>query len=119
MAHFACNRCGTIFSEDEAATESFRHTEVQPSFTENFLACPACLSTDYDDAAYCYKCGEPKRYKDLKGGYYCMDCLREITTTHQKNRYIRENIDDFADFIHAERAKFNADEQDERDRRHL
>lgn len=113
--HFVCNRCGAVFSEDEAATESFLHNEVRPMFTEHFLACPHCLSTDYEDAAYCYRCKEPKRYEDLKGGYYCIDCMRELRNPYHERLYVSENIDDFAEWLHERRAKNNADEQDAKD----
>lgn len=119
MAHYVCNRCGAVFSEDEAATETFRHDEVRPTFTENFLVCPHCLSADYDDAAYCYHCHKPMRYEDLKGGYYCKSCLREIGTVHLMRLYIKEDLDSFAEWLHERRARYRADEQDEKDREHL
>ena len=115
MEWFICNRCGAAFNEENAATESFRHTEVTPHFTENFLACPGCLSTDYEDAAFCYRCGEPKRYSDLRGGYYCDSCVREISSKPLESLYIRENYDDYADWLHERRAKHNADETDPKD----
>ena len=112
MAHYVCNRCNAVFSEDEAATESFRHTEVRPTYTENFLACPACLSTDYDDAAYCYRCKQPVRYSELLGGYYCKSCMSDIRNRFSDNSYINENLNDYAEWLHERRAKNNADEQD-------
>lgn len=119
MAHYVCNHCGSVFSEDEAATETFRHDEVRPTFTESWLICPSCLSSQCEDAAYCYKCQEPMRYEDLKGGYYCEKCLREITTVHSMRLFIKENIDDYAEWLHERRARYKADEQDEKDREHL
>ena len=115
MAHYVCNRCGAVFSEDEAATETFRHDEVRPTFTENFLVCPSCLSADYDDAAYCYHCHKPMRYEDLKGGYYCKDCMHNIRDRYHEHQYVGENLDDYAEWIHEKRAKNHADEQDAKD----
>ena len=46
---FKCNRCGQVFHIDDAATEDFLHTEVQPRYVERFLICPYCGSADYDD----------------------------------------------------------------------
>ena len=112
MAHYVCNHCGAVFDENDAATETFRHDEVRPTYTENFLVCPSCLSSDYDDAAYCYKCHEPYRYEHLKGGYYCVNCLNEMTSTRLERRYIRENLDDYAEWLHEIRAKNHTDEQD-------
>lgn len=112
MAHYVCNRCNAVFSEDEAATESFFHDEITPHYTENFLACPHCLSPDYEDAAYCYRCKSPMRYADLKGGYYCRECLSEISDPYHMKQYVLENLDDYAEWLHERRARNNADEQD-------
>ena len=115
MAYYVCNRCNAVFSEDDAATETFRHDEVRPTFTENFLVCPHCLSADYDDAAYCYRCRTPVRYKDLFGGYYCKDCMHNIRDRYHEHQYVGENLDDYAEWIHEKRAKNHADEQDAKD----
>lgn len=112
MAHYVCNYCGAIFSENEAATETFRHTEIRPVYTEKFLVCPACLSSNYDDAAYCYRCKEPKRYEDLAGGYYCRDCMRELRNRYYDNRFINLNYDEYAEMIHELRSKEHTDEAD-------
>lgn len=98
--HMVCNRCKAVFTEDEARTENFLHTEVQPMTAETFLACPHCLSENIEDAAYCYKCNRPMRYSDLKGGYYCMDCIQSMRSKNLDNRYILDNIDDFAEWLH-------------------
>ena len=115
MAHYICNKCGVVFSEDEAATESFRHTEIRPIYTEHFLVCPSCLSSDYEDAAYCYRCKQPHRYADLRGGYYCKTCLSDISNSYLEHQFIKENIDEYAEFLHERRVKNNADEQDPKD----
>lgn len=114
MSHFVCNRCGAVFSEEDAATESFFHDEVRPTFTEKFMACPRCLQVDYEDAAYCYRCKKPMRYSDLKGGYYCRDCVREITRANPvlEHKYALEMIDDYAEYLHEIRARTNEDEKD-------
>ena len=114
-AYYICNRCNAVFSEDEAATESFFHNEVRPTFTENFIACPHCLSTDYEDAAYCYRCKRPMRWKKLRGGYYCEECLKDIRNRYHESRFVNENLDEFAEFMHEARSKNHADEQDEKD----
>lgn len=119
MAHYVCNRCGAVFSEDEAATETFRHDEIRPTYTEKFLVCPSCLSADYDDAANCYNCKRPMRYEKLKGGYYCRECLREMSTIPLMRQYIAEDLDSYAEWLHERRARWKADEQDEKDREHL
>lgn len=118
-AHYVCNRCRAVFSEDEAATETFRHDEVRPTFVESFLCCPHCLSADFEDAAYCYKCKRPISYSNLKGGYYCPDCMKELRDPYHEHLYVGENLDDYAEWIHERRARNNADEQDEKDRTHL
>lgn len=115
MAHYVCNRCGAVFDEIEAATENFTHTEIHPYYTETYLACPHCLSNDFEDAAYCYRCKKPIRYGNLRGGYYCKDCIKKLRDPYHERRYISENIDDFAEWIHALRVKNNADEQDAKD----
>ena len=112
MAHYVCNRCGAVFSEDEAATETFRHEEIKPTFVERFMCCPHCLSADFEDAAYCYRCKRPMRYGDLKGGYYCKDCLKDITTSYHEHRFVMENLDEYAEYLHELRAMNKADEQD-------
>ena len=115
MSHYICNHCGAAFDEAQAATETFRHTEVHPSYTESFLVCPSCLSSDYEDAAYCYKCHNPFKYEQLKGGYYCVRCLNQMSSTKIERQYIRENLDDYAEWLHERRAKINVEEQDPKD----
>lgn len=112
MAHFVCNICGAVFSEDEAATETFFHDEVRPTYVEKFIACPRCLQANYDEAAYCYRCKKPMRYESLKGGYYCKDCLRDISTKYHEHLYAIENADDYAEWLHERRVKNKADEED-------
>ena len=115
MEWYVCVHCGAVFNSENAATESFRHAEVTPTYTENFLACPGCLSTDYEDAAICYRCHEPVRYKDLYGGYYCKECMRVLRDRHHEHLYVGESLDDFAEWIHARRIKNHAEEQDPQD----
>ena len=115
MSHYVCEHCGAVFDENEAATETFRHAEVQPSYTESWIACPACLSTEVEDAAYCYRCRTPVRYKDLFGGYYCKDCMHDLRDRYHEHQYVGENLDDCAEWIHEKRAKNHADEQDAKD----
>jgi len=109
---YVCDLCGAVFNESEAATETFRHDEVRPTYTESFVACPHCLTTQISDAAYCYRCRKPMKYEDLKGGYYCLDCLREITNRHHEHRYIWEDLDNYAEWLHEKRARNHADEED-------
>jgi hypothetical protein len=116
MAYYVCNRCNRVFSEDEAETETFRHDEIRPVFTERFIVCPSCLSANFDDAAFCYRCHRPVRYEDLRGGYYCRECMHDISDRYHEHKYIAENIDDYAEWLHEQRARNNADEQDEKDR---
>lgn len=114
--HMVCNRCGAVFTEDEAKTENFLHTEIQPMTAETFLACPHCLSENIEDAAYCYRCKQPVRYSDLKGGYYCGECIADMKDRATVSRYIAENIDDFAEWLHEKRMVSNEDEKDQKDR---
>ena len=115
MAHYVCTHCGTIFDEEDAATETFRHTEVQPSYTESRIACPACLTTEVEDAAYCYRCREPVKYEDLYGGYYCKNCMRDLRDRYHERLFINECMDEYAEWIHEIRAKNHADEADYKD----
>ena len=59
------------------------------------------------------------RYENLKGGYYCTDCLRELSTVHLLRQYIKQDLDSFAVWLHERRARYEADEQDAKDRQHL
>lgn len=97
---YICNRCNAAFTADEAATETFHHNEYEHGGVEVFLACPSCGSSDYDDAAYCAKCGNPFRYGDLRGGYYCDECIADMTNTHLEHEFIREEIDCYAEWLH-------------------
>jgi len=99
MPHFVCNRCNRVFDESEAIYERFRHDEVRPIFTELIMTCPDCGAVDYETAAYCYKCGKPSRYGDLKGGYYCAECLDEMTNTYHMKLFIKEESDAFAEWL--------------------
>lgn len=101
MYHYVCNECGKVFAEDEAGIEENPHTEVTPSYTEKFLVCPECGSANYDDAAYCYRCNSPVPYDDLRGGYYCGGCMELfMSDIYHIKEYVRENADDFAEWMH-------------------
>ena len=115
MSHLVCENCGAVFDENDAAKETFRHTEIHPYFTESWVACPSCLSTDVEDAAYCYRCGEPVKYSDLVGGYYCKSCIREMRGRHSEALFVNENIDEFAEWLHERRVKNHIDEADPKD----
>lgn len=55
---YYCNDCNEFFSDEDAAS---RPTELEDSRPqgERVMLCPYCGSEDYDEAAYCERCGEP------------------------------------------------------------
>ena len=115
MQYYVCNHCNRVFSESEAKRVTF----LTDGLSGELAVCPDCLNADYDDAAYCYHCKKPIRYENLKGGYYCTDCLRELSTVHLLRQYIKQDLDSFAVWLHERRARYEADEQDAKDRQHL
>ena len=100
MADYICNRCGCTFDENSAFYEEFQHSEIRPCCKEVFMTCPCCGAADYEDAAYCYKCGRPFRYGDLRGGYYCDECVEELTDIYHEHQFIRSEIDAYAEYLH-------------------
>jgi len=100
MPHYVCNRCGCTFDENEAFYEEFRHDEVPWGGKELFMTCPDCGAADFEDAAYCTRCGRPIKYGDLRGGYYCDECMEEITDIYHEHQFIRSEIDAYAEYLH-------------------
>lgn len=97
MYHYICNRCGCLFDEDHA-----EYDVVRQDFgaTETYMVCPCCGDDDFETAVYCERCGEPKRNGELRGGYYCAECFEEMSTPYHEHQYIKENADDYAEWLH-------------------
>lgn len=112
MADYICNRCNAAFNDESAGEETLVHDEIRPIYTERFIVCPCCGSADYEDAAYCYKCNQPVRYTDLRGGYYCRDCMKEIRTPQLDKLFVNACIDEYAEWLHERRVRENANEKD-------
>jgi len=100
MIDFICADCGEKFNEDNAGEDLVVHDEVRPRYVERFIKCPACGSTRFVQAVYCKKCGEPFEEHELCGGYYCDDCLEELTTEKRIREFIRGDLDCFAEWIY-------------------
>ena len=109
MASYICWHCGTAFDDETAGEEINIHKEVHPWFVERFIACPACGSTRYEDAVKCRHCKRPFRLADLRGGWYCDECLAEITDTYHEHEFIKAEIDCYADWLHERRQRNEAD----------
>lgn len=108
---FVCDDCGAKFNEDNAGEELFVHDEVRPRYVERFIKCPKCGSTRFEEAMYCKRCKEPFAEHELRGGYYCDECLEEITTPYHMKLFIKEDLDRFAEWMFLRRQKGGADEQ--------
>ena len=113
MRDFVCSDCGAKFNEDNAGEDLVVHDEVRPRFVERFIKCPQCGSTRFEDAVYCKRCKEPFVEHELRGGYYCDECLEEITTDHHLREFVKCELDSFAEWMFLRRSKNNADEQEE------
>lgn len=107
---YICSVCGITFDDDSGGEELNHHNEVEPSYTERFLVCPACGSSIYEDAFHCYRCKRPFKHYELRGGYYCDECLEEITNRYLERKFIKSEIDCYAEWLYSERKKSNADD---------
>lgn len=94
MPHFVCE-CGCVFNDHSAFYE--RNDDAL------WMTCPECGRDTFETAAYCYRCGKPFRYGDLRGGYYCDECMDEMTEPYHMKQFIKEEIDSFAEFLHEQR----------------
>ena len=108
---YICHECGMAFDDETAMEQLEVHREVHPWFVEKFLACPACGSTRYEDAAHCRRCNKPYRAKELRGGYYCDDCISEITNTFTEHEFIKAEIDAYAEYLHERRERGGLDNE--------
>lgn len=97
---FICNNCNATFNENNAFHEVQYHGEVHPGGTELIMTCPECGAVDYEEASYCHKCGDPFLYGDLAGGYYCRECMDELTTAEAAVAFAKDEVDCFAEFLH-------------------
>lgn len=55
---YYCNDCNEFFSDEDAASRPAVLEDGKPPWATVML-CPYCGSEDYDEAAYCERCGEP------------------------------------------------------------
>lgn len=101
MPDFVCHVCGVAFNGDDGCHEV--KSKVLPWFTEYEVSCPACGSQHYSPAHECQRCGGAFREEDLRGGYYCDDCLNEMMNQYHLKLYAQENADDFAEWMHERR----------------
>lgn len=75
MAEFICKDCGSVFDEREMKTKVDWLTD-DPRDKEEYVVCPECGSTEFEEARRCIRCGEPFIPDDYRG--YCHDCQFEI-----------------------------------------
>ena len=113
MRDFVCSDCGGKFNEDNAGEHLVVHDEVRPRFVERFIHCPYCKSTRFEDAVYCKRCKKPFAEHELRGGYYCDECLEEITTTSHMKEFIKGDLDCFAEWMFLRRQKNHADDKED------
>lgn len=107
---FICTECGHVFDGDEAFVidETLDCIDGIP-YKETYTVCPEC-NGQYEQAVQCEKCGEWFRWDDLIAGVMCESCvMEELNDADKVRRYAAENLDDFAEFCHAEGAGENAD----------
>ena len=107
--NYICYNCGTAFDEETAREHLEFHREVKPWFVEKYLLCPVCGCDRYEDAVKCKKCKRPFRFSDLRGGYYCDDCIEEITNAVTEHEFIKAEIDAYAEFLHERRSRGGLD----------
>lgn len=100
MSEFICNDCGHIFYGAEATLVKESHDEIDGDFAEYFMICPCCGSDNFEEAAYCDKCGCSILYEKLKGGYYCPDCMGDWLASSYVIQFAQDEIDAFAEFVH-------------------
>ena len=103
---YVCKICGYAFNGDEGCVEV--QSIINPWHKEFHIYCPVCGAQSYEPSMTCKRCGESFRSKDLIGGWYCMDCINEMTNTHHEHAYIFENpevLEDYAEWLHDRRAK--------------
>lgn len=99
-----CRDCGNIFYACEAGRVKEPHDEIPGGFYETFFICPVCGSTDYEDAAYCDKCGGAFLEDKLYGGHYCNDCIGDFLASSYVTMFAQENLDEFAEFVYEKEA---------------
>lgn len=76
---FKCANCGHIFDDGEAKVTREYHDEIPGGFYEEFTSCPVC-GGDYEETYHCEKCGGEFLWSELRGAYYCEDCLKDALT---------------------------------------
>ena len=105
MAYFICHDCGEVFHESEAFRETKNYAEDGFIRKETSMLCPSCGNDDFGFACRCERCGEYFVPDKLRGGRYCDGCVSALTTFDNVKKYLSENIDDFAEFIHEQQTE--------------
>jgi len=95
---YVCRVCKSVFNGEDGLYKN-------PFTTEFFVACPVCGSESVEQAEYCAECGEAFLPSQIRGGWYCDDCLDSMTTPYHMHQYIIENLDDFAEWMHDRRVR--------------
>ena len=111
MTHYICSKCGAVFTPEEAIVHAFVTPTEVGGKTEGFLFCPECGSPRLEEAYKCRRCKGMYRYADLRGGYYCDQCMMEMQDPYHTKWFIREELDAFAEFMHEIRSKGGADDE--------
>lgn len=95
-----CRDCGNIFYACEAGRVKEPHDEIPGGFYETFFICPCCGSSNYEDAAYCDKCGAAVLEEKLYGGHYCDECMESFLGTSYAVGFCEENYEEFAEYVY-------------------
>lgn len=86
-----CNRCGRVFSAEDAVT-------VKESFGEVHPACPGCGADDMVRSAKCDVCGSDFDI-DALPNYICIDCLWDAIDYDVALKYMLDNTPDGLELV--------------------
>lgn len=100
---YICVDCGHIFEEGEEATIVEHHPYGDTTADEYIAVCPIC-GGDFEEAGICKCCGGAFYEDNLIAHYYCKECVEDYMTEENMKKYIKEDLDAFAEWMYDERS---------------
>lgn len=86
--------------EQRIVRDVLTHIDGDP-YAEWYSVCPVC-GGDFEEAEECKRCGGHFAPDKMIARLYCRECLDELMTPENMERYVREDEDNFAEWLYEE-----------------